>query len=166
MNRKGLSLRRVVPEILHAQGEALLIDWGYLWMVEEDGRRRKLWAFLGVLGYSRYMLVRLMTCCDQAHTLATLAKMYDDLGGVPLRTTSDNPKIFALQAHRHEPLIHPVYERFAAHYGSIIECLPPRDPEKKGKVERPSPTCAVCWKPMPATATISQRFRHISTRSS
>ena len=66
INHKGLSLRRVVPEILHAPGEALLIDWGYLWMVEEDGRRRKLWAFLGVLGYSRYMVVRLMTCCDQA----------------------------------------------------------------------------------------------------
>ena len=65
--------------------------------------------------------------------------MYDEIGGVPLRTTSDNPKIFALQAHRHEPLIHPVYERFATHYDTIIECLPPRDPEKKGKVERPVP---------------------------
>ena len=30
INHKGLSLRRVVPEILHAPGEALLIDWGYL----------------------------------------------------------------------------------------------------------------------------------------
>ena len=68
-----------------AQGEALLIDWGYLWTVEEDGRRRKLWAFIGVLGYSRYMVVRLMTCCDQPHTLATLAKMYDEMGGVPRR---------------------------------------------------------------------------------
>jgi hypothetical protein len=32
-----------------------------------------------------------------------------------------------------------VYERFAAHYGTLVEALPPRDPEKKGKVERPIP---------------------------
>src|SRR5262249_46677525 len=52
---------------------------------------------------------------------------------------SDNPKVFTLVAHRHEPLIHPVYERFAGHYGTTVECLPPRDPQKKGKVERPVP---------------------------
>ncbi len=139
LNERGKSLRRVVPEIIHTPGEALLIDWGYLWMVEHEGRRRKLWAFVGVLGYSRFMVVRLMTCCDQAHTLETLADMYDELGGVPRRTTSDNPKIFAYQAHRYEPIIHPIYERFAAHYGTTIECLPPKAPEKKGKVERPMP---------------------------
>jgi hypothetical protein len=139
LEERGKSLRRVVPEIVHRPGEALLIDWGYLWMVNKDGRRQKLWAFVGVLGYSRYMVVRLMTECTVSCTLAELASMYAAIGGVPLRTTSDNPKVFALTADDFEPILNPAYERFASHYGTIVECLPPKSPEKKGKVERPVP---------------------------
>lgn len=107
--------------------------------IEHDGRRTKLWAFVAVLGYSRYMVVRLMTICDSQQTLSNLAAIFNELGGVPLRTTSDNPKVFARMASRYEPLLNPLYERFASHYGTVIECLPPADPEKKGKVERPMP---------------------------
>jgi len=51
----------------------------------------------------------------------------------------DNPKCIALKASVYEPLLNPALERFAAHYGLLFECLPPRDPQKKGKVERPIP---------------------------
>jgi len=139
LNERGRSLRRVVPEIVHSPGEALLVDWGYLWTIERGGRREKLWAFIGILGYSRYMVVRVVTSLVQAAVLQALSEMYDELGGVPWRTTSDNPKVFTLHAHRHEPLIHPVYERFAGHYGTLVDCLPPSTPKLKGKVERPVP---------------------------
>jgi hypothetical protein len=139
LNDRGRALRRVVPEIVHMPGEALLIDWGYLWMIEEAGQRVKLWAFIGILGYSRYMVVRLMSSCDTTQTLAELGAMYQELGGVPLRTTSDNAKVFAQKADRYEPVLNPLYERFASHYGTIIECLPPSSPAQKGKVERPVP---------------------------
>lgn len=132
-------LRRVVPEIVHQPAEALLIDWGYLWTIERNGKREKLWAFIGILGYSRHMLVRVMTSCDTQQTLQQLGSMYEELGGVPTRTTSDNPKVFALQADYYEPILNPSYERFASHYGTRIECLPPRSPTQKGKVERPVP---------------------------
>jgi hypothetical protein len=36
-------------------------------------------------------------------------------------------------------LLNPVLERWSAHYGTCLECLPPADPEKKGKVERLMP---------------------------
>jgi hypothetical protein len=65
--------------------------------------------------------------------------MLREIGGVPERITSDNPKCFALEASRYEPLLNPALERMAAHYGMQIECLPPADPQKKGKVERPMP---------------------------
>ena len=42
LNTLGVSLRRVVPEIVHKPGEALLVDWGYLWTIVEDGKRVKL----------------------------------------------------------------------------------------------------------------------------
>ena len=40
---------------------------------------------------------------------------------------------------RYEPLLNPATERFAGHYGTVIEALPPGDPEKKGKIERMVP---------------------------
>jgi len=138
-NLSSKDARRVVPEIIHQPGEALLLDWGYLWTVEYEGRRKKLWVFVGILGFSRLMTAQVMVCCDQVHTLDAIAGMYEQLGGVPTRTTSDNPKVFTLVACKYEPILNPVYERFAAHYGTIVEALPPRDPEKKGKVERPMP---------------------------
>jgi hypothetical protein len=130
-----------VPEIVHRPGEALLLDWGKLRDVTcpETGKRRPLWAFVGVLGFSRYLMVRLVWTNDLPTTISALQSMLTEIGGVPLRITSDNPKCFALEASRYEPLLNPVFERMAAHYGSAIECLPPAAPEKKGKVERPMP---------------------------
>jgi len=132
---------RVIPEIVHRPGEALILDWGLLERVDDPVRkkRRELWAFLGVLGCSRYLMIRLVWSNDVATTLAAIESMLAEIGGVPLRVTSDNPKCFCLQASKYEPLLNPAFERFAAHYGFTIECLPPADPEKKGKVERLMP---------------------------
>lgn len=138
INRIGETFRHK-PEILHEPGEALLVDWGKLRDVVEDGKRRTLWAFVGVLGFSRYMMVRLVWSNDVSTTIAALESMFSEIGGVPRRLTSDNPKCFALEASKYEPILNPVIERFASHYGVRMECLPPAAPEKKGKVERPMP---------------------------
>jgi hypothetical protein len=133
--------KRVVPEIIHQPGEALLLDWGKLRDVIDPatGKKKILWAFVGVLGFSRYMMVRLVWSNETKLTLQTLEEMLREIGGVPGRITSDNPKCFALEASRYEPLLNPALERMASHYGMRIECLPPADPEKKGKVERLMP---------------------------
>ena len=114
------------------------MDWGKLCDVleRETGRVRTLWAFVGVLGYSRYMMVRLVWTNDVATTLPAIESMFREIGGVTTKATSDNPKCFALKAHRYDPLLNPAFQRFSAHYHFTIECLPPRDPKKKGKVER------------------------------
>jgi hypothetical protein len=134
----GRHSRRVVPEIVHAPGECMQLDWGKLRDVvdPETGKRRALWAFVGVMGHSRFMMVRLVWTNDVATTLEAISSMMAELGGVPVKITSDNPKCFALEASDFEPILNPAFERFAGHYGFTIECLPPRDPEKKGKVER------------------------------
>lgn len=139
LGEKARSLLRVVPEIVHRPGEALLLDWGKLRDVvdPESGKKRTLWAFVGVLGFSRFLMLRLVWSNDVATTMAAIQSMFRELGGVPERITSDNPKCFAIEASRYEPLLNPVFERLAAHYGCRIECLPPADPQKKGKVERP-----------------------------
>ena len=133
--------RKVVGEIIHVPGEALIIDWGKLRDVIdlETGKKRILWAFVGVMGHSRYMMVRLVWTQDVTTTLTVLEDMIKELDGVPQKIVSDNPKCFALKASKYEPILNPVYERFASHYGTQIECLPPRAPKLKGKVERMMP---------------------------
>lgn len=132
---------RVVPEIVHKPGEALLVDWGKVGtaVCHITGKRLAVWAFVGVLGYSRYRMVRLTLRQDFETTVSLIESLFQEIGGVPKRVTSDNPKCFSLKACRYEPDLNPLFERFAAHYDFAIECLPPRDPEKKGKVERPMP---------------------------
>ncbi|MSP19805.1 MAG: transposase [Bdellovibrionales bacterium] len=84
-------------------------------------------------------MVRLVWSNDSVSTFATLELMLQEIGGVPSRMTTDNPKCFALQASKYDPLLNPAFQRFAAHYDFKIECLPPADPEKKGKMERMVP---------------------------
>lgn len=142
LTRLGEETRRnVSQEIIHCPGEALIVDWGKLRDVTLPGTRKKqtLWAFVGIMGYSRYMMVHLVWSHDVPNTLASLENMFREIEGVPRRITSDNPKCFALEASKYEPLLNPAYERFASHYGTQIECLPPRTPELKGKVERMMP---------------------------
>jgi hypothetical protein len=140
LDRLGEKISRITPEIVHKPGEALIVDWGKLRTVKtEDGKSKILWAFVGVLGFSRYMMVRLVWTNDVPTTITVLENMLQEIGGVPARITSDNPKCFALEASKYEPLLNPVLERWSAHYGLCLECLPPSDPEKKGKVERLMP---------------------------
>ena len=134
-------ISRVVPEIIHEPGEVLQLDWGKLRDVIDPitGKKKTLWAFVGIIGFSRYMMVKLVWDNKTETTLNAIEEMFNELGGVPQKIVSDNPKCFAIKASKYEPILNPAFERFCSHYGVIPEILPPRDPKKKGKVERAMP---------------------------
>jgi hypothetical protein len=52
----------LIAPIVHAPGEALILDWGKLRDVVDPKTKQKrtLWCFVGVMGHSRYMTVRLV----------------------------------------------------------------------------------------------------------
>lgn len=129
---------RVVPEIIHAPGESLILDWGKLCDVicPETQKKKTLWFLSGVMGHSRYLMTRLVWGNGVQETLDAIQSMFNELGGTPVKITSDNPKCFATVASKFEPVLNPAFERFCSHYNVIAELLPPRDPEKKEKVER------------------------------
>ena len=139
--REGPIILRVVPEIIHAPGESLILDWGKLCDVidPETGKKKTLWFLSGIMGHSRYMMVRLVWDNKLSTTLNALESMFNEAGGVPKKLTSDNPKCFSTEASKFEPILNPGFERFCSHYGVIAEMLPPANPEKKGKVERSVP---------------------------
>ncbi len=144
LKKRGLlhnERRRVIPEILHDPGECLQIDWGKLteYFDTTSNKLKTIWMLVAVLGYSRYTMVRLVETNSVELTVQALESIFSELGGVPKKTTSDNPKCLALKASRYEPVLNPQFERFASHYQFRLECLPPADPQKKGKVERMMP---------------------------
>ena len=119
---------RVVPEIIHAPGESLILDWGKLCDVIDSvtGKKKPLWFLVGVMGHSRYMMTRLVWGNSVEETLNALQSMFNEIGGVPVKLTSDNPKCFATVASKFEPILNPAFERFCCHYNTIAELLPPR----------------------------------------
>lgn len=135
------SNKRVVPEIVSLPGETLQLDWGKLRDVVDPstGTKKTLWMLIGTMAFSRLMLVYLVWDNKTETTLRVIDKIFKEIGGVPSKIVSDNPKCFSIEASKYEPLLNPAFERFASHYGFIPEILPPRDPKKKGKVERSVP---------------------------
>ena len=138
INKKSI---KVSGPIIHVPGEALILDWGKIKDVidKTTGETRALWAFIGVMGFSRYMMIRLVWTNSVEVTMDAIEGMLREIGGVPRKLTSDNPKCFAIKADKFDPILNPSFERLANHYGFRVECLPPRDPKKKGKVERMVP---------------------------
>lgn len=130
-------------EIRHKPGEALILDWGKLQDVSmgDSQKKKTLWMFVGVLGFSRYRMVRLVFDNKVETTIQAIESMFLELGGVPERITSDNPKCFATEASVYEPILNQRMERFANYYGVILECLPPSQPQMKGKIESQMPYC-------------------------
>ena len=125
-------------EIIHAPGECLQVDWAKLCDVVDPvtGKKKTISMFIGVLGFSRYQMIRVVERLNFSTTIDVLQSMLKELGGVPRKITSDNPKVFVIEASKYEAKLNVGYERFAGHYGFTIEALPPSDPQKKGKVER------------------------------
>lgn len=135
---KSVDLKKSPMEIIHSAGECLQVDWAKLCDVidKTTGKKKTISVFIGVLGFSRYQMVRVVESLNFSTTIEVLQSMFSELGGVPRKVTSDNPKVFVTTASKYEPTSNPGYERFASHYGFTIEALPPSDPESKCKVER------------------------------
>lgn len=138
---KNRSHYKVIPEIINSPGEVLQLDWGKLKDIIDPhaGKKRTVWFLVGVMGFSRYMMVRLVWDNKTETTLNMIESMFNEMGGAPKRIVSDNPKCFSIEASKFEPVLNPAFERFCQHYNTIPEILPPYDPKKKGKVERAVP---------------------------
>lgn len=130
-----------IMELIHAPAECLQVDWGKLFDVIDPITKKKktIWIFIGILGHSRYEMARVVENLNFETTMEILISMFEELGGIPRKVTSDNPKVFVQKADDYEALLNPAFERFASHYDFIVEALPPAAPEKKGKVERMVP---------------------------
>lgn len=138
----GVTADDVVIPVETGPGEVAQVDFGYVGKIYDGsaGVRRKTWAFVMTLGFSRRQFVHLVH--DQrietwlyCHVLA-----FEHFGGVPAVVVPDNLKAavircaFAVDADG-DTTLNRSYLELARYYGFLVDPTPPRSPEKKGKVE-------------------------------
>ena len=77
-------------------GEQAQVDWGSFSYVDERGRKRRMWAFVMVLSWSRAIYVEFVRRADTASFIQCHVNAFDYLGGIPRRCLYDNAKVVTL----------------------------------------------------------------------
>jgi transposase len=120
-----------------APGEQAQVDWGCFGFIEHQGRRRRLYAFVMTLGWSRAMYVEFTVSADMAWFLRCHVHAFHYFGGVPREVLHDNLKT-AVSSREMDGTVHwqPRYLDFAHYYGFTPRACRPYRAQTKGKVER------------------------------
>src|SRR5574344_853188 len=116
-------------------GRQAQVDWIEFGRQIVDGKVQKLYAFVMLLGYSRYAYVRFTTDMKSATLLACHQNAFRLFGGVPKEILYDNMKT-AWYFDGDAWVTNSRLAYFANEYGFIPRRCQVRRPETKGKVER------------------------------
>ena len=120
-----------------APGEAAQIDFGYGPKIfnERTDRFEQTHFFVMTLRYSRHQYSELVLHQDIQTWLNCHQNAFLSFGGFPKKLIIDNAKCAVIKAGYYEASLNQSYKAYAKEYGFIIAPCPPRDPQKKGRVE-------------------------------
>lgn len=114
-------------------GEQAQVDWAEIgYFLDEYGVRRKIYAFLMVLSFSRYLFVEFVTDISCETLIGCHQKAFAYFGGYTRRILYDNMKQVRLSQNEWNPL----FLDFLNHYGIDPVTHRPYRARTKGKVER------------------------------
>ncbi len=114
-------------------GEQAQCDWGHCGRYRDaSGQLQSIYAFVWVLGFSRFMYVCFTTRMHLKSLVRCHQKAFDYCGGWPRSILYDNMKQVRLDAKSWNPH----FMDFADHYGIVAKTHRPYRPRTKGKVER------------------------------
>ena len=134
--RRRLRQPKATVRFETAPGEQAQVDWGVLSYIAENGRRRRMWAFVMVLGFSRAIYVELVRRADVATFNRCHINAFEYFGGVPRRCLYDNAKVVVIE--RDEEGRHEWNSRmldFVRRVGFELRVCRPYRAQTKGKVE-------------------------------
>lgn len=120
-------------------GQQMQVDWAeFAWVLLPSGERRKLYAFIAILGYSRMRYVEFTLDQKLPRLLESLTHAFGYFGGVPRELLMDNMKTVVLSRDLREGTIrfHPKFSDFIGYYGCSCRLTWPYRAQTKGKVER------------------------------
>lgn len=116
------------------------VDWGYFenYTVYENGKQKKLYCFLMILGYSRIRYIEFVTDMSTATLIRCHINAFRYMGGYPEEILYDNMKQVVIKRllKQSESEMNKQFEDFSGFYGfKPVLCRPYRG-QTKGKVER------------------------------
>ena len=131
-----LSPELTIP-LSFSPGEAAQVDFGKGpdLLDERTGKIHTTCFFVMTLCWSRHQYAEIILHQDVHTWLLCHQRAFEWFGGVPHKIIIDNAKCAITKACYHSPEVQRSYEVFAQEYGFIISACPPREPQKKGRVE-------------------------------
>ena len=129
--RRGPVVRFETPP-----GQQAQCDFGELGFHEVCGTRTRIYLFVMVLGFSRYMYAEAVTDARSASFLACHARAFAYFGGMPREVLYDNAKVVALEHSRTVVTFNEALLDFAGRFAFRPRLCRPARPQTKGKVER------------------------------
>ena len=116
------------------------MDWAHFedYQVREDGKMKKLYCFLLILGYSRTRYIEFVTDMNTNTLIRCHANAFRYFGGYPEEILYDNMKQVVIKRllKQEDSTLNRQFEDFAGFYGfKPVLCRPYRG-QTKGKVER------------------------------
>lgn len=130
----AVTVRLEVPPGSQAQ-----VDFGQVTLTL-GATRRRVWAFIMTLSYSRHRFVRFVERQDVATWIDCHLRAFQFYGGVPATVLLDNLKSGVVKPDLYDPTINRAYAELERHHGFVADPARVRTPEHKGKVERSMPT--------------------------
>jgi transposase len=123
--------------LLFAPAEAAQVDFGAgpVLIDPASGERRRTWAFVMTLAFSRHQYVEFVFDQSVMTWLGCHRRAFEWFSAVPARLIIDNPKCAITRACVRDPIVQRAYAECAEGYGFKIDPCPPADPAKKGVVE-------------------------------
>lgn len=120
-----------------APGQQAQVDFGYAGLMVDPatGKRRKAWAFVLTLSYSRYRFVRFVFSQDAETWVDCHMRAFEFFGGVPASVICDNLKSGVLKPDLYDPVLNPLYRELEHHYDFAIDPAKVEHPQHKGRVE-------------------------------
>jgi len=127
----------VVCRIETGPGEEAQVDFGYAGIQYDarSGRKRKAWAFVMTLSFSRHQYVEFVFDQKIESWLRCHENAFAWFGGVPERLVVDNLKSAVVKCVWPDAVLGEPYRRLAQHYGFLISPNRAHTPRHKGKVE-------------------------------
>ena len=99
------------------------------------GQEVSTWIFAMVLAWSRHLYAEVVLDQKVVTWLGCHRRAFQFFGGVPHKVMIDNPKCAITRACYHDPQVQRAYGECAEGYGFLIAPCPPRQPQKKGRIE-------------------------------
>src|SRR5271157_4700365 len=124
-----------VPVADGKPGEEVQIDFGYLGMISDGDRRRKLHALVFTAVLSRYCFVYLTFSQTTAEVIAGCEAAWSFSGGMFTVLVADNLKPVVDKADRLEPRWNREWLEYAQARGLVVDPARVRSPQDKGRVE-------------------------------